>query len=235
LRPAQERLTITGWLFPVVSSRWNDLFGYGQFRTEFRTGGRIRPYFTIRFDGDTRSKTEASPLFSETSVIFAGGVRTLPWHGVSAWIEAGMSANYLERHMVTDYRGGISVVRFVGRPLNGEAPGWFEETNADGVFMSRFGNDLLLFGQLRAGYCFGVRVLRIQVAWTGGLTVDTTRQAWANFVETGPSLRLRSGFMPTSMYLTFQASRGDYPIRDGDPRHRGYTDYRAGIWYAFSY
>ena len=35
--------------------------------------------------------------------------------------------------------------------IGGEAPGWFFETNVDGLYVSRFENDMLLYGQTRVG------------------------------------------------------------------------------------
>src|SRR5208283_3975689 len=72
LRPAEEWFHVSGWFFPLFSTRWRDLFGYAQFKTEIRTKLPLRPYVSVRFDGDTRSN--ALPLlFSETSLIFAVG------------------------------------------------------------------------------------------------------------------------------------------------------------------
>src|ERR1039457_2005529 len=34
LRPAAQRFRSTAWLFPLFSTRWHDLFGYGQVKTE---------------------------------------------------------------------------------------------------------------------------------------------------------------------------------------------------------
>ena len=232
LRPAEEWFQVSGWFFPLVSTRWQDVFGYAQVKTEIHTKLPVRPYVSVRFDGDTRSN--APPLlFSETSLIFAVGVRTLPWRGITGWFEVGSGANYLTGHMLPDYRGGVSVNRSTGRMLGGESAGWFADTTADGVFVSRFGNDFLVYSQSRSGYTIGPKSLRSQLYWNGNLTFDTARQAWANFVETGPGARLRTSFMPASMYLVFNAVRGGYLIHDGDPNRRAFNDFRAGVWYAF--
>jgi len=232
LRPAEEWFQVSGWAYPLVSTRWNDAFGYAQLKVELRSRFKLRPYVSVRLDGDTRSN--APPLlFSETSIIFAVGVRTLPWHGVSGWFEAGTGANYLKGSMLPDYRGGVSVNRFTGRTLGGERAGGFAETTADGVFVSRFGNDFLVYSQSRTGYTVGPRSLRGQLYWCGNLTFDSARQAWANFVETGPGARLHASGMPASMYLVFSAVRGGYLVHDGDPNRHAYNDFRAGVWYAF--
>ncbi len=235
LRPSEEPVRFSGWLFPLISSRWSDLFGYGQVRTEFNTRSWIQPYISVRLDGDARSGNAIPELlYSQTSIILAAGLRTNPWHGVSGWFEAGSSLNYLTGRMPPDFRGGISAVRFAGRPLTGESSGRFAEIDADAVFISRFANDFLVYSQSRAGYSLGAKAFRSQLFWCGNLTFDTGRQVWANFVETGPGARFRTSFMPNSMYVTLTAVRGSYLIQDGSPSHRPYSDVKAGFWYAFS-
>ena len=71
--------------------------------------------------------------------------------------------------------------------------------------MSRFDHDFLVYTQSRAGYDFGP----VQLYWNGNVTVDAKRQDWANFVETGPGLRVP---VAQSMYLTFNLLRGAYLI-----------------------
>ena len=124
-------------------------------------------------------------------------------------------------------------IRYVGRPLGGESAGGFGEATVDGVFVSRFGNDFLVYTQSRAGYSLGPKSLRSQVYWGGNLTFDSKRQAWANFVETGPGVRVRPSFLPPSMYVVFNALRGGYLVNDNMPQRRPYNDFRVGVWYAF--
>jgi Tfp pilus assembly protein PilF len=55
LAPEFQRLRTTVWIFPFFSSRWHDVFGYGQVKTELKLGRLpIRPYHSVRFVGDTR-------------------------------------------------------------------------------------------------------------------------------------------------------------------------------------
>ena len=232
LRPAQERIRVSGWIYPIYSTRWKDIFGYGQVKAEIHTGFPLQPYVSVRLDGDARSNA-APLLYSETSVIFAVGVRTPAWHGVSGWFEVGSGANYLNGHMLPDYRGGVNGIRYVGRPLGGEAAGWFGEVTGDGVFVSRFGNDFLVYAQSRGGYSVGPKRLRSQLYWNGNLTFDTKRQTWANFGETGPGVRVHSSAMPASMYISFNVMRGMYLIGNILGQRVIYNDIKVGVWYAF--
>jgi Flp pilus assembly protein TadD len=231
LRDATERFRTTAWLFPIFSTRWHDLFSYGQVKTEVRTGLPIRPYLSVRFVGDTRQTvgiagTVAPQYLSESAFIVGVGIATVPWYGITAWAEAGNSIGYLTRHMLPDYRGGISMAR----ALHSESTNWFADTAIDAIFVSRFGNDFLAYAQNRAGYTIGPSELRTQLYWNANLTLDSKRQDWANFVETGPGLRFTSSRMPKSMYLTVNALRGAYLI-GARPR---FLDLRTGLWYAIT-
>ncbi|HMC61577.1 MAG TPA: hypothetical protein VKJ01_20465, partial [Candidatus Solibacter sp.] len=229
LRGANERFRTSAWLFPLFSTRWHDLFSYGQIKTELRTGLPIRPYISIRFIGDTRQTIgAAAPQYLSESAFIAGiGVATVPWRGITAWAEAGNSIGYLTRHMVPDYRAGISLARGV----RSESTRWFADTTMDALFVSRFDNDCLLYVQSRVGYAAGAEHLRTQFYWNANFTLDSKRQDWANFIETGPGLRFSSSWLPPSMYLTVNTLRGAYLI--GDRPH--FTDLRTGVWYAFTH
>ncbi len=232
LRASNAPLSATVWLFPLFSSRWSDVFGYGQAKTELRTRLPIRPYVSLRFIGDTRRTIGVvTPVYlSESSFIPAVGVRTLPWHHATAWAEAGLAMGYLRGHVLSDYRAGISFSRGVGRLLGAESAGWFAETNSDAVFISRFGNDSIVYAQVRAGYTAGRKPLQAQLYWNTGVTFDQKRQSWANFWEVGPGLRLAGGPLPKSAYFTFNALRGAYLMGAGAM----FNDLRVGLWYAFT-
>jgi hypothetical protein len=62
------------------------------------------------------------------------------------------------------------------------------------------------------------------------LTADDQRQGWANFVETGPGIRLHADFMPPPMFLTASFLEGRYLITGAH-----FTDVRLGMWYAFTH
>jgi hypothetical protein len=241
LRSGQEPFRTTVWLYPFFSSRWHDAFGYGQVKTEFKLGDLpFRPYVSMRFVGDVRGSTGATlsntqpQYLSETSVIFGLGVASRTWHGVTAWAEAGEAVKYLTSRsdvgaMIPDYRGGLSYAKRFGHLLDG-TNGFFFETNEDGIFVSRFQNDMLLYSQNRSGYSLS----QAQFFWNYNGTVDRLRQYWANYVETGPGVRFRVPALPKSMLFSISFLRGAYTENQGNPRRPNYYDVRAGFWYAFT-
>jgi hypothetical protein len=232
LRGSTELFRTTAWLFPAFSTRFRDLFSYGQVKTEMRTSLPVRPYASLRFIGDTRGAIGAvSPQYlSESSFILGLGLRTSTWRGVMAWGEAGSAISYLTGHMTPDYRAGVSLARGAGRLMGSEKAGWFADTAIDGVFISRFGNDFLAYQQGRLGYTTALGTSQTQLYWNANLTVDGKRQDWANIVETGPGLRFSGAFFPEHMYFTINLIRGTYLVGG----KIGYNDLRAGFWYAVS-
>ncbi len=240
LRPAIELFRTTAWFYPLFSTRWHDQFGYAQVKTELRSSLPVKPYASVRFVGDTRQTlgttvVGAAPQYlSENSFILAAGVKTDPWHGVTGWFEGGWAASFLTGHMLPDFRGGISAMRSVGRILTAESPGRFADTTLDAIFVSRFGNDWLVYSQSRFGYTLGQRAVKAQVYWNANVTLDSQRQGWANYLETGPGVRLRTAAMPQSMYLTVNLLRGAYLLNQGIVRGPNFNDLRVGMWYAFT-
>jgi hypothetical protein len=245
LRSGLSRFRFSFWVMPFYSSRWEDAFGYAQFKTEVRLGKLpIRPYVSVRFAGDARRTigSIAPQYLSESSFVFGVGVRTLTWNGLMAWAEAGSDVSYLDRgdrqgRMAPDYRGGVSFGRTFGAPLGGEAPGGFFETYQNGVYMSRFNNALLGYSQNRLGYTppaiTGFGGFQTQFCWNGNLTADTKQQHWANFTEFGPGVRFRWKGLPPSMVFSVDLLRGVYLLSDS-PRGPNYNDIRVGVWYAFA-
>ncbi len=108
----------------------------------------------------------------------------------------------------------------------------FAAATADAVFLSRFGNDSLVYSQTRAGYTAG-SALRVQFYWNLNLTLDSKRQRWANFIEVGPGIRFRAPMLPPSMFITVDLLSGAYLIRDLTQPLR-FRDLRLGVWYAFT-
>jgi Tfp pilus assembly protein PilF len=244
LRPGLAFMRTTTWIFPFYSTRWHDIFGYGQIKTEFKIGHLpFRPYLSTRLVGDTRQTTGgALPQYlSESSFIFAAGVATRYWHGMMGWFEAGEAVSYLGSHAgvgiaIPDYRGGVSFARGWGHSILAENPGLFFETNADGVFVSRFGDDFLTYSQNRAGFTPpALGSLRLQFFLNANVTLDDKHQAWANFVEAGPGVRFRCTWMPPSLMFSVNVMHGAYTIPQYGVRKPNFTDVRAGFWYAFTH
>ncbi len=238
LRPAQARFRTTVWAFPFWSSRWHDVFSYAQVKTEARIGRLpFRPYVSLRFIGDTQGVTgETAPQYlSESAFIVAAGIATPAWRGVTLWGEAGEAISYRRQAggVVPDYRGGVSLFRGIGTPMNGES-GWFADTSDDAVFLSRFGKDVVLYSQNRAGYTLPpLGKFQWQLFGSANLSTDARHQYWANIAEFGPGVRFR--FTPLPAVFSVNLMRGAYTYNNEDnPRGPKFTDVRAGLWYAFT-
>ena len=249
LAPEFALFRTTAWVYPFFSTRWHDAFGYGQVKTELKLGKfPLHPYLSMRFIGDTRDTSgstlsnPAPQYLSETSVIAGLGISSTPWRGITGWFEAGEAMKYLTTRtdvgaMIPDYRGGIAYAKGFGHMLGG-GRGLFFETNDDGIFVSRFQNDMLLYSQNRAGFTFAPVEsvgLRAQLYWNFNGTADRLQQYWANFVETGPGIRFRFASMPKSMLFSVNFLRGAYTINQDNPRRPNFFDLRAGFWYAFTH
>jgi len=245
LRPSQARFRTTVWLFPVFSSRGRDVFAYGQVRTELKLGRLpLRTYFSTRLIGDSQGMVSsgAPKRLADNAAVLAAGVTTNSWQGFIFWFEAGEAVRYAwtsaGRRFSADLRGGAAFYRGFGRLLGSGHRGAHVETNDDFVFLSRFDNDALLYSQNRAGYTLAplkkLGGLETQWSWNLNLSRDIKRAYWANTVETGPGVRFRWERMPRPWVFSFSVLRGAYLIREGNPWGRRYTDYRAGIWYAFT-
>jgi Tfp pilus assembly protein PilF len=248
LKPGLNRFRTTVWAFPMFSTRWHDLFAYAQVKTELRLPRwLVHPYISARFVGDTKGSVFVANLgpeyLSERAVILAIGLATNPWHGMTGWFEAGESLRYAPTYtepgrMVPDYRGGLSFAKGFGGLLARGGHGLFAETNDDGLYVSRFAKDTLLYSQNRTGYTFrsaeGVGDFHFQIFWNWNITVDELGQYWANYVETGPGMKFRFEGMPQPMAFSVSALRGAYLVNQGNPRRPNFNDVRIGIWYALS-
>ena len=232
LTPSLRRLRTTVWAFPTISTRWRDTFFYSQVKTELRLAFPIHPYVSLRFIGDIRGAVRMganiSPQnLSESSLIAGIGLAGPTWHGLMAWFEAGEALRYqIPRgetgRAVPDYRGGLTYAAVKRLPHR-----LFAETNDDGVFISRFGNDSLLYSQNRTGRSFGEN---LQVYWNWNATVDAKGEYWANTVETGPGVRFRLN----PLQFTVNFLRGAYLVNQFNPYRPNFNDIRIGVWYAFT-
>ena len=57
-----------------------------------------------------------------------------------------------------------------------------------------------------------------QLYWNGNMSADRLGQYWANYIETGPGLRLRFSSLPKSMLFMVNFVRGVYTVNEGNPR-----------------
>ncbi len=237
LRPDNELIRTTLWVYPLYSSRWRDVFGYGQIKTELRMRKLpLHPYVSIRFVGDERRSTGgvAPQNLSESAFILGAGIATQSWRGAMAWFEAGSAIGYLTGVPSRDFRGGVSYSKTYGASIAAEHGGWFLETLGDSVFVSRFDDDLINYSQSRIGFTTTWGPFKAQPFWTNNVTFDVKRQYWANYVETGPGFRFRPPGAPKSFWVTLGAVRGAYLMNEGNPWRPNFNDIRAGIWYAFT-
>ncbi|HTS77863.1 MAG TPA: tetratricopeptide repeat protein [Bryobacteraceae bacterium] len=247
LHPQFDLLRTTFWISPTFSTRWHDLFAYAQAKTELRLPHWwLHPYASVRFIGDTQGVVNVADFgpqaLSEQSAILGLGVSTDAWHGATGWFEAGESLRYAPTQtdpgrVVPDYRGGVSYGKGWGNLLAAGRHGLFAETNDDGIYVSRFDHDTLLYSQNRTGYTFrGLEAggLHAQIYWNWNVTADALRQYWANYAETGPGIKFRFESLRAPLTFSVNAVRGAYLVNQGNPRGPNFNDVRVGIWYAFT-
>jgi Tfp pilus assembly protein PilF len=238
----------TVWVFPLYSSRWDDLFAYAQAKTELHLKNFwMHPYLSVRLVGDTRGAVDLAnygpQYLSERSIIAALGVATKPFYGATGWFEAGESLRLNPTQadpgrLLPDYRGGVSYVKGFGKLLTKGGHGLFAETNDDGIYVSRFDKDTLLYSQNRAGYTLRESEtfagFHAQVYWNANATVDMLGQYWANYVETGPGMKFKFEGSRVPLLFSVNLLRGAYLINQGNPRGPNFNDLRIGVWYAFT-
>ena len=228
LRPQQALFRPTFWALPMFSSRWHSGFVYGQSKIELNAGKLpIRPYLSMRFAGDAGARNAPAPL-SERAITPAIGLASRLWRGITGWAEAGGNIGNTGG---LDARGGLIHERGCGHQLGAETPGAFYLASSDANYASRFQNDVMFATRHRAGYTWGP----LQAGWMFAAGTDTQRRYWANFVETGPTVRVRLPWVHPAIALTVDLVRGRNFVMEGNPRKPGYYDVRVGLWYAITY
>ena len=170
---------------------------------------------------------------SERSAILALGLATATGTEPRAGLKPANRCAIAQRPgWSPDYRGGVSYAKGFGHLLAPGAQGLFAETNDDGIFVSRFENDTLLYSQNRTGYTLrsveGFAGFHAQFYWNWNATVDALGEYWANYVETGPGLRFRFEGMPASLRFSVNVLRGAYLVNRGNPRGPNFNDVRVG-------
>jgi tetratricopeptide (TPR) repeat protein len=248
LRPSLRPVRTTAWVLPFHSSRWREVFAYGQVKAEFRVPGwGVRPYLSMRLIGDLGASGgrilgpagQASPgALSESAVVSAIGLATPRRHGVMGWAEAGGSWQYFAQRngtarMRSDYRGGVNYFRGFGAANLSNEGGWFATSTLDAVYLSRFDHNTLFYAQNRAGYHLPSRPVQIYLSLN--FTTDARRMDWANYWEIGPGIRWRAPGLPAGLYLFADAVYGRHFLPGDGLRARRFTDLRTGLWYAFTY
>jgi tetratricopeptide (TPR) repeat protein len=238
----------TVWALPLFSTRWHDLFTYSQIKRTIPIPGLgevnkfVSFYVSTRFTGDIKSgligHDVGSPQYlSESAFIVAAGAASKTWHRLTGWVEAGESIKYLDLKNVgaalPDYRGGVNYAKGFGSLAGSSKAGFYYETTADAVYVSRFGKDWLFYSQNRAGRTLPLgEGNTLQLLMNANVVMDTQRQGWANSAEFGPGVRFRPSWLPKNVYFSGDFMRGRYLIDSYNPRHLNYNDVRVGFWYA---
>ena len=237
----------TVWALPMFSSRWKDLFAYGQVKRTvplpwIRGANKfVSFYISTRFMGDLKSGLPTHVVdpqyLSESSFIFGAGASTRTWHHLTGWAEAGEAVKYLPGRQdigtaVPDYRGGLNFAKGFGHLL-GSGSGLFYETTADAIYVSRFDKDWLFYWQQRAGRTFQAGEKgSFQALFNVNYIRDVKNQYWANTLEMGPGFKVHLAWMPPHFYFATDLLRGAYLNNMYNPRRPNYNDVRVSLWYA---
>jgi tetratricopeptide (TPR) repeat protein len=226
-----SRVTTTVWALPLVSSRFNTAFGYGQIKSELNLKGlSVKPYISFRFEGDTRSRTGGTNplvLSADGGIAAVGLIGRITPH-TWAWGEAGNALSAVARPSQPDYRGGLAYARTWGARLFSDASGKFFDTNTDAVYFSRLNRDAILYTQTKTGYQFpGWHRWHHQAFFMANVVTDRNRDVYNNFVEMGPAYRFgHTRFAHVWAYAAWL--RGVYML----PGKASYNDLRLVIWWA---
>jgi len=240
----------TIWALPMFSSRWHDVFAYGQIKRSIPLPGLnkvnrlVSFYVSTRFIGDVQSSliprdTVYPQYLSQSSFIVGVGASSRTWHRFTGWFEAGEAIKYLNQKdvgaAIPDYRGGVNYAKGFGSLLGSNKPGFYYETTADAIYVSAFGKDWLFYSQNRTGRTIPIgESNKLQLLFNTNVVMDMQRQYWANTVEFGPGIKFRPAWLPKNVYFSGDLMRGFYLINAYNPRRPNYNDVRVGFWYALT-
>jgi tetratricopeptide (TPR) repeat protein len=250
----------TVWALPMYSSRWNDVFTYGQIKRSLPIPGLhhfnklVSFYVSTRFTGDTKTGFTSQNVsypenLSQSAFIFGIGASSKTWHHFTGWVEAGESVKYLNLKnvgaAVPDYRGGLNFAKGFGSLLASNKAGFYYETTGDAIYVSSFGKDWLFYSQNRAGRTIPIgEGNKLQFLFNGNLVQDEQRQPWANIFEYGPGLRFHPHWLPANVYFSTDFLLGIRLLQQWDGQASTsaknvyyptfYNDFRVGFWYALT-
>ena len=167
---------------------------------------RSMPYFSVRFVGDTRRTIGCVSRLHTFRRVRSFWRWAWPRRALARDHRMGRSRLrrrlYDGPHAARLPRRRLRWRAVWGTPCTPNRPAGSPTTTLDGVFVSRFGNDFLVYDQSRAGVYASVHGgCAAKLYWNGNLTFDTPGQYWANFGETGPGVRISPPVMPPSAVL----------------------------------
>jgi tetratricopeptide (TPR) repeat protein len=249
----------TVWALPMYSSRWNDIFTYGQIKRSIPIPGLghfnklVSFYLSTRFTGDAKTGLASQNVpypenLSASSFIVGVGAASKTWHRLTGWVEAGESIRYVDLKnvgaAVPDYRGGVNFAKGFGSLLGSTKAGFYYETTADAIYVSSFGKDWLFYSQNRIGRTIPMgEGNTLQLLLNGNLVQDEQRQPWANTVEFGPGVRFRPHWFPKNVYFSTDFLLGVRMLSEWNAQESithnvdyptFYNDIRVGFWYALT-
>ena len=247
LTQSNRKAITTLWAMPFWSTRFDSAFGYGQIKTEWRNARLpFRPYLSMRMIGDSRTRTGGTrpQILSDDGVVVAAGLQARLARNVFAWGEAGNAISGLRerprglQRSEPDYRGGVAFAKTWGPSLFQDEPGRFVETTLDGVYLSRFGHNVIGYAQTKAGYQLPkIRGVFQQPFLAVNLVHDIRGDYFNHLLEVGPGYRVGlDQFKRFSVYLA--ALHGVYTSKGSRMQLAGrpnYWDVRLVLWYAKSF
>ena len=247
ISPALARFRTTAWALPFFSSRWHDVFAYGQVKTEVKLGKLpLHAYVSTRLVGDTRGTLNggnpgvAPQYLSESAVIFGLGVSTNAWHGATGWFEAGEALRYRGEDSGHIYAGlsRRSVIQQRRGPFNG-----FVEERIVCRHQRRCRVHEPFRARPAAVFTESSRLhpaLLRERRHSGSAVLELSRDRGFAAPVLGELCRNRAWRAAAACCDIARAAvygeraAGNYLVQEGNPRGPLFYDLRAGLWYAFS-